>query len=430
MQDEKLQEKDMSLNMSVEDLFLKSQETYETAQTRAAEENKGFSKTEFFRMDKLGVYRLRFMPIAPNPDGTTHRSGYEYPIHQMLLEIEKPSAGGKQQYTYVTVPRTTDAGFSIDLIETYRKAAVTQAKENGNERLAEKIGGGSFGGGLKFPYGHAAYVLDLDERTKGLQLLTLSHSQFKDLDERKFKLWQKKRLKNASYPCPISSIADAYPVEIEKKRNGAKTEYLIGIDNESDTDCLTKEELTTLMNATRIPEVICRYSRFQFGATLEFLKQCDAKYGLKVTETQQMKDATEQLRSELPKEDTSEFSFDKRTKDAKDNVENSVLTVDFLFDRYEELQEQGLGDKTEEGQEFRGLIRSFIEQEKLSVRVSRSTTNRDLLDMIEEELQGDSSSRQATIPSPVKDEQQEDKQASAETSAEPASTAGRERRRR
>ena len=307
---------------------------------------------------------------------------------------------------------------------------MAQAKENGDEKLAEKIGGGSFGGGLKFPYGHAAYILDLDERAKGLQLLTLSHSQFKDLDERKFKLWQKKRMKNPSYPCPISSIADAYPVEIEKKRNGAKTEYLIGIDNESDTDCLTKEELTTLMNATRIPEVICRYSRFQFGATLEFLKQCDAKYGLKVTETQQMKDATEQLRSELPKDDTSEFSFDKRTKDAKDNAENSVLTVDFLFDRHEELQEQGLGDKTEEGQEFRGLIRSFIEQEKLSVRVSRSTTNRDLLDMIEEELQGDSSSRQATIPSTVKDEQQEDKQASAETSAEPASIAGRERRRR
>lgn len=431
MQDEKLQEQDMIPSMSVEDLFLKSQETYETAQTRAAEENKGFSKTEFFRMDKLGVYRLRFMPIAPNPDGTTHRSGYEYPIHQMLLEIEKPAVGNKQQFTYVTVPRTTDAGFSIDLIETYRKAAVAQAKENGDDKLAEKIAGGSFGGGLKFPYGHAAYVLDMDERAKGLQLLTLSHSQFKDLDERKFKLWQKKRLKNPTYPCPISSIADAYPVEIEKKRNGAKTEYLIGIDNESDTDCLTKEELTTLMNAARIPDVTCRYSRFQFGATLEFLKQCDIKYALHITETQVMKDATEQLRAELPKEDTSEFSFDKRTKDAKDNAENSALTVDFLFDRYEELQEQGFGDKTEEGQEFRGLIRAFIEQEKLSVRVSRSTTNHDLLDMIEEELQGDGNPRQTAVPAPVQDEQaQENQQASTETSAEPTPTTGRERRRR
>lgn len=182
----------MLTGMSVEDLFLKSQESYETAQARAAEENKGFAKTEFFRMEKLGTYRLRVLPIAPNPDGTTDRNGYEYPIHQMLLELEKPSKSNKAQYAYVTVPRTTDAGYSIDLIDTYRKMAVSEAKDNGNEKMAEKIAGGSFGGGLKFSYGHATYILDLDERAKGIQLLTLSHSQFKDLDERKFKLWQKK----------------------------------------------------------------------------------------------------------------------------------------------------------------------------------------------------------------------------------------------
>ena len=118
MQDENLQEKDMLTGMSVEDLFLKSQESYETAQARAAEENKGFAKTEFFRMEKLGTYRLRVLPIAPNPDGTTDRNGYEYPIHQMLLELEKPSKSNKAQYAYVTVPRTTDAGYSIDLIDT------------------------------------------------------------------------------------------------------------------------------------------------------------------------------------------------------------------------------------------------------------------------------------------------------------------------
>lgn len=388
MQDENLQENDMLNGMSVEDLFLKSQESYEAAQARAAEENKGFAKTEFFRMEKLGTYRLRFLPIAPNPNGTIDRNGYEYPIHQMLLEIEKPSNGNKQQYMYVTVPRTTDAGYSIDLIDTYRKAAVSEAKENGDEKLAEKIGGGSFGGGLKFSYGHAAYILDLDERAKGIQLLTLSHSQFKDLDERKFKLWQKKLAKDPSYPCPISSIANAYPVEIEKKKNGSKTEYIIDIDNESDIDILSKEELTNLLNAPRIPEIICHYSRFQFGATLVFLQQCDAKYGLHVMENQEMKDCIDTLQSELPKEDTSEFSFDKRSKDSKENAENTSISLDSLFDRFEELQEQGLSDKTEDGQELRGLIRAFIEQEHLSVRITRSTSNHDLLDMIEEAMQG------------------------------------------
>lgn len=431
MQDENLQEKDMLTGMSVENLFLKSQESYETAQARAAEENKGFAKTEFFRMEKLGTYRLRVLPIAPNPDGSTDRNGYEYPIHQMLLELEKPSKSNKAQYAYVTVPRTTDAGYSVDLIDTYRKIAVSEAKDNGNEKMAEKIAGGSFGGGLKFSYGHATYILDLDERAKGVQLLTLSHSQFKDLDERKFKLWQKKLAKNSSYPCPISSIANAYPVEIEKKKNNSKTEYAISIDNEADTDTLSKEELTALLNTPRIPEIIFRYSRYQFGATVEFLKQCDNKYNLNIMDSEEMKEVIEKLSSELSKEDTSEFTFDKRSKDAKENAENSTVSIDSLFDKFEDLQEQGLGDKTEEGQELRGLIRAFIEQEHLSVRITRSTSNQELLDMIEEAMQGGDKTSKDTQTQAVQETGPEE-QGSEETSSEEEDKprTARDRRRR
>ncbi len=406
MQVEENLKEDIQQGMSVEDLFLNSQESYQEAQARAAEENKSFVKTEFFRMEKLGVYRLRILPVAPNADGTTDRKAYEYPVHQMLMELEKPTTGTKAQYMYVSVPRATDAGYSLDIIDTYRKAAIASANENGDEKLAEKIAGGSFGGGLKFGYGHALYVYDMDERTKGLQLLTLSHSQFKDLDERKFKLWQKKLAKNPNYPCPVSSVYNAYPVEIEKKKNGSKTEYLINIDNESDTDVLSKEELTALLNAPRIPEIIYRYSRYQFEATIEYLKQCDKKYSLSIMEQEEMKEAIETLRTELPKEDASSFTFDKRAKDSKDNAENTTIGLDDLFDRFDELQEQGLGDKTEEGQELRALIRAFIEQEKLGVRVTRSTTNRDLLDLIEEAVQGSSQPEAET-------------EQSAETPAEP-----------
>lgn len=374
-------------NMSVENLFLNAQESYEEAQARAAEENKTFSKTEFFRMDKLGTYRLRILPLAPSADGQIERKSYQYPVHQLLLEIEKPTTTGKQQFVYATVTRAIDAGFSLDIIDTYRKLSVDAAKQAENDKLAEKIGGGSFGGGLKFSYSHAMYILNLDERAKGIQLLTLSHSQFKELDERRFKLWQKKLAKNPAYPCPISSVRDAYPIEIEKKRNGAKTEYLINIDNESTPDILSKEELTLLMNTPRIPEVSGRYSRYQFEATLEFLKQCDSKYGLQIMQLEEMQKAIDTLRSELPKEDTGTFSFDKRTKDVKDNAATSALSFDLLYERFEELQQQSLGDKTEEGQELRGMIRSFIEQEKLAVRITRSTTNQMLLDMIEEVLQ-------------------------------------------
>jgi hypothetical protein len=303
----------------------------------------------------------------------------------MLLELEKPSTGGKPSYMYVTVPKVTEAGYPVDLIDTYRKAAVVTANERGDEKLAEKIGGGSFGGGLKFSYSHVMYVYDMDERAKGIQLLTLSHSQFKDLEERKFKLWQKKLSKNPNYPCPVSSVYNAYPVEIEKKKNGSKTEYLINIDNESDNDVLTVDELNALMASPRIPEIVYRYSRYQFEATLEFLKQCDLKYDMNLMESAEMKEAIETLQAVLPKEDTSAFSFDKRTKDAKEN--SSGITLDDLFYRFDELQNKGLGDKTEEGQELRALIRTYIEQEKLDIRVTRSTTNGELLDTIEKALQ-------------------------------------------
>ena len=385
MQEENL---DRESTVSVEDLFLASQETYAQAQQRAQEENKAFARTEFFRMDKLGVYRLRVMPIAPSTDGVLARPGYEFPVHQLLLELEKPSTGGKASYLYVTVPRATDAGYPLDLIDSYRKAAVADAKAQGDDKLAEKIGGGSFGGGLKYTYSHALYVLDLDERAKGLQLLTLSHSQFKELDERKFKLWQKKLTKNPSYPCPVSSIRDAYPVEIEKKKNGGKTEYLVNIDNESDADILSKEELAALMSAPRIPDIIYRYSRYQAEATVEYLKQCDVRYGLSIMEGDEMKEAVETLMAALPKEDTSSFSFDKRTKDNKENPAAGAATLDDLFDRFENLQAEGLGDRTEQGQELRGLIRAYIEQEGLQIRVTRSTSNKDLLEMIEEAMQG------------------------------------------
>ena len=406
----------MEATPSIEDLFLGIQESYAEAQQRALEENKTFAKTEYFRLDKLGIYRLRVLPLAPNPVGTAERSGYEYPVRQMLMELEKPSTGGKPQNMYVSVPRATDAGYSIDIIDTYRKLAVGAAKDQGNDKLAEKIGGGSFGGGLKFNYGHTMYIFDCGERAKGIQLLTLSHSQFKDLDERKFKLWEKKLVKNPHYPCPISSVYSAYPIEIEKRKNGGKTEYIFSIDNEADNDALSLEELNMLMNAPRIPEVIYRYSHYQFEATVEYLKQCDQKYGLKVMEMEEMTDAIGALRGELPKEDTSSFSFDKRTKDNKDNADNTRLALDTLFNRYDELQDQGLGDKTEEGQELRALIRSYIEQETLPVRVTRATTNGELLDMIED-----------AIHKPAQGGQDEPEP--EEKASEPAPTTARPRRR-
>ena len=123
---------------------------------------------------------------------------------------------------------------------------------------------------------------------------------------------------------------------------------------------------------------------------MEFLKQSDTLYGMNLMESDEMKEVIATLAAELPKEDTSEFSFDRRSKDNKENEQNGSgpLSLDDLFERYEELQAEGLGDKTEEGQELRAMIRGYIDQERLPIRITRSTSNRELLDMIERELEG------------------------------------------
>ncbi|MEG0455046.1 MAG: hypothetical protein RR559_06855, partial [Bacteroides sp.] len=201
-----------------------------------------------------------------------------------------------------------------------------------------------------------------------------------------------------------------------------KTEYSIEIDNVSDNEALTSEELTKLMAATRIPEIIYRYSRYQYEATIEYLKQCDAKYGMSIMSDKDMLSAIETLGSELPKEDTSSFSFDKRTKDAKENASNATgLLLDDLFNRHDELLDKGLTDKTDEGQELRGMIRTFIEQEKLSVRFTRTSTNKDLLDQIEAELGVDQQAQAEQAPTPEPEPEPE---------KEPASESTERRRRR
>lgn len=172
-----------------------------------------------------------------------------------------------------------------------------------------------------------------------------------------------------------------------KRKKGSKTEYIINIDNESEADELSKKELTGLMKAPRISDIVYRYSRYQFEATLEFLKQCDAKYGLLILGSDELKEVAEQIYSEIPASDTSSFSFDKRSKSAKKNADQNKISLDSLFDRFDELHNQGVGDKTEERQALRALIRTYIEQEKLDILITLSTSNEDLLDLIEEALE-------------------------------------------
>lgn len=410
-QKEQEQELDQMAQMSVEDMFGGVTETYEEAEQRAIEESSSGLKVDYFRPDKLGVYSLRFAPIAPAKNGEKTRGGYEYPAHTMLLKIDNPEGKEKKPF-YVSTARATECGLSTDVIDVYRKLAVEEAKARGDQDLADKISGGSYGGGLRYDYQHLAYVLDMDERAKGFQLYAMSHGQFKDLDDAKRTMWKKLVSKKSTAPCPISHFKDAYVVELEKKKDGKKTVYKYSIDNVSDMEPLTVEELTKLMAAPRIDEVVFRYNRRHHEAVQVFLKQCDVDYDMGIFNHHEVQDAIEAINSELPVTDTSSFSFE--SKDAQGKV-----TIDSLYDEYDDLDAKGLNDKTEEGQELRSKIRDFMKDNGLEdvIAIGRSTTNLDILDALAAEIEqgGEKEDQENAVKESVKEEPEVEKEDEKET---------------
>ena len=371
------------------DLFANTQETYEEALQKSADESKSFAKTKHFRMDSVGTYSVRILPLAPvmQSDGTykLDRKGYEYPTKTQLLKLVNPNAKAqKDKIFFVSVTQAKFVGLSVDLIDTY--LSVAEEKYGDDDKLMKKIKGTGFEGGLKWNSQRSMYVLDMDKRNDGIQLLTLSYSQYKDMEERKLATWQKLRAKNNQAYCPISSFQSAYPVEITRKEENKKTTYTFNIDVLSDTVELTQEEMQALLDAPRIPEVIYRYTRFHLEATIEFLKQFDEKNEMDVMSSKAIAEAIEKIKMELPADDKSHFSFDKKEHNDS-NEAGEENTIESLWNRYAELCERGIGDKSDEGQELRDDIRTFIDDNNLSVRVLRSKTNQDLLEAIEDALE-------------------------------------------
>lgn len=103
--------------------------------------------------------------------------------------------------------------------------------------------------------------------------------------------------------------------------------------------------------------------------------------------SKEIEEAIEKIKMELPADDKSHFSFDKKERNDNDNDATSDNDLDSLWDIWENLNERGIGDKSEEGQELRDAIREFIDTNELNVRVTRNKTNEDLLTDIEDALE-------------------------------------------
>lgn len=365
--------KDELENKSLEDLFSEAQETLEEAQARRAEEEASFSKVKYFTMDKERTYRIRILPLPP----TSPRRGYEYPLHEYMMKIKNPANG---KIRYINACRATEAGLSVDLIDTYRKLALKEVK--GDKDMEDKIKGGSFGGGLGMDYKHAMYIYDLDNRDDGMLLWKASNGQFKALEEEKETFWKRliEKYKNPKQPCPISSWNMAFPVEIKKKK-GAKTEYVFSIDPFADPMKMTNEELKALVNATPVQNHIYRFTKFQLEAEIFYLKQYDEENDFNLMESQEIQDVIARIKGELPADDNSSFSFD-----SGDNDNSGNLSFDEILALYDEFQEKGGKEKSEEGQELRATVIEYIKRKGLEIMVTRKKTISNLLDEIEDAL--------------------------------------------
>lgn len=375
--------------LSAFEAFQQTQLTFAEAEEKAKQEV-GAPKVDRFRMGEDGEYSIRVLPLAPSFDNEGNilpmdRKGYEYAVHQFFLGIKVPGKKGKKpKKLSIPVIRTTDkeVGKSVDLLDTYVKIAKEMYADD--EALMKLLNSSSYEGGIRWNYQHAIMVLDVSsdkERAKGPQLWQCSHSQYKDLDAAKMRLWAELKADDGQDTCPISGFTDAYPVKVIRKTENNKTSYTIEIGRK--TLDITEAEAEKLLELPRLPEQLYRYTRYQMEATLAFLQQYDKEHDMEVCKEPDFIEAVETLKGEMSADDTSHF--DLANASGKDSDKDEV-TIDSLYNEYDSIVDQGLNEKSDEYQELREKIRMFIEAQDLDVRISRTKNNLQLLEEIDEAL--------------------------------------------
>lgn len=396
--------------LSAIDVFNAHSETLEDAQKKKASEN-GPRMTDVFRMDKEGKYKIRILPLAPikGEDGnyTLPRKGYEYPIKELLLKIVVgKTKEGKDKINYVLAPhlKYIFPQLKTDLIDLF--VSVACEKYADDKVLCELIKSNSFSGGLRYDSKRYMYILNLDKRDEGVKMFALSYSQYsKELEARKLDLWKELREEDENTMCPISSVQDAYPVEITRSKEDGKTDYKFNINVRKKAP-LTENELQTLLELPRLPEVIYRYSRRQLEATIEFLNQYEEKRDIDVLSDPRLQDFIEQVNMLIPADDQSHFKpKDDSEEGSGDEPKN---TIDDLWATFDHLAENGLKDTSEEGQNLRNAIVTFIDEHDLDVTYSRRASNEDLLNLIQEALDNRSTKQNDKEEDPEPEQEPED----------------------
>lgn len=417
-------------NVSLLGIFSECQETLDEAKKKNQSESS--TRAQYLRLSKDGIYNVRILPLAPviDADGNVlplERKGYEYPSKEYVCKIKTGKFDKKNkeilQFVNICNVRLVYPDLPNDLLDLYVSTACELYSDD--EKLCKTLKSSSFNGGLKYDAKRCMYVLDVDKRGEGMMILQLSFAQYKELENRKLKLWTK-LAKRGSVPCPISSPMNAFPIEIERKNDNGKTSYEFTIDQTGGEDQLEEAELQALLDAPRLPEVLYKYSRYHLEATIMFLNQMDEQFGIEVMKEQAILDCIDQIKMKLPSDDQSHFTI-KGDSDSEGS-NNGATTLDDLYKIYDSLEAAGKSDRSEEGADLRAQIREFIEAQELDVKVSRSKSNLDLLQEIEGVLDEDGDAdadnnddddeapapARKRKPAPVDDEGEDDGAASSE----------------
>lgn len=378
--------------LNVFELFKQSAQTYEEALAKR-ESEKSIKKIERYRIMSEGKFNVRILPLCPHvgEDGKAvpmERKGYEYAVRQQFITVKLPSKGGKTKKMSIPVVQTTQPGVDlpVDLIDTYVKIA----KEYGDDDITKKVTSSGFEGGLKWNYQHAIYVLDLDKSRKGPLMWMCSAAQYHAIEEEKKDVWDELRDAEADNreQDPVASFDAAYPLTITRSEEKKKTEYKFKLKTMGKPDCLSEAELNALLNMPRLDDEIYKYTRYQFEATLEALKQYDEMLDIDVCAQEDFLEAVEKLKAALPKNDTSHFDL-ASASDKSDNKSSKkeVVTIDTLWSESDANDENGFAKDSDEYNELREKILQFIQDNKLDVRVSHSKSNAQLLQDVEDAME-------------------------------------------
>lgn len=374
------------------DILSASEESFNEASQKVASESS--SKTNYLRITQDGTTTVRILPLAPyiGEDGKPilpmERKGYEYPVRDIVLKINVKNKDGKKvtQYVNVVKPSMVFNDLKADLFETYAKVVSETCSD---KKIVDKVNGNSFGGGLKYSSQRAMYVYNVDNLADGIQVLNLSYSQYRDLEDLKMKLWKENREDGEEHLCPVSSIHEALPIQIERKTENKKTSYAFSVSRKAKPMPLTEEQVSSLIGLPRLPEVLYKYSQYHLEASIEFLKQYDEENGLNVMKSDEIKEVITVIKACLPADDNSHFKLNKDDNDSASNG-GATVTLDDLWNEFDSIANAGKDDKSEEGAALRGKIREFIEENDIDIHITRKMTNEEALNEISDILDGDS----------------------------------------